>query len=307
MYNLLVTAEKGAWDNEHYVMPVSRFLEYTDEPLATSLKPLDDAVRKKLTSIPALFAYESPVGDDARVGWIEEIHGRAAELRLTVRFDDDLAPIPSARLEALMWELEIGSWEMNRTHWAVKQADLLAVLTGKGPAARSAPPYAMKPEVAAADVDAIAELGDERDLEVVARAVRDAIERNEPVLGLDRLHTFTTKLLRALCEKNGITTERDKPLHNLFGSYVKKLRDAGHIESEMTDRILKSNIAVMEAFNHVRNNQSLAHDNPLLNHNEASLIFNHVINTLRFVRELEGTFRRREATSKKNTPRKPQR
>ena len=59
----------------------------------------------------------------------------------------------------------------------------------------------------------------------------------------------------------------------------------------MTERILKTSISVMESFNDVRNNHSLAHDNALLNHNEALLIFNHVVNALRFVQELEAQLR----------------
>jgi hypothetical protein len=302
MYNLLVTAETGAWDRTDYVVPASRYLEYTNDGLAARLKPLDDGVRKELVSLPTLFAYESPVGDDARIGWIQAIHRRESEIRITFQLDGELAPIPAERLEALAWELEIGSWEMNRTHWAVKDVDLLAVLTSVTRVPRTHPPYVVKAAIDGADVDAIAELADERDLELVARAVRDAIESNEPVYGLDRLHTFTTKLLRSLCERNGLTTEREKPLHSLFGSYIKTLRDAGHIESEMTDRILRTSISVMESFNDVRNNQSLAHDNVLLNHNEASLIFNHVINTLRFVKELEGNLRRREQEAKPERP-----
>ena len=54
----------------------------------------------------------------------------------------------------------------------------------------------------------------------------------------------------------------------------------------MTDRILKSSISTLEAFNHVRNNQSLAHDNVLLNYDEALLIFNHVSASIRFLRGL---------------------
>jgi hypothetical protein len=40
------------------------------------------------------------------------------------------------------------------------------------------------------------------------------------------------------------------------------------IESRMTETILKSSISVLEAFNEVRNNKSLAHDNELLNESE---------------------------------------
>lgn len=68
---------------------------------------------------------------------------------------------------------------------------------------------------------------------------------------------------------------------------MKRLREAGHIESEMTLRILKSSISTLEAFNDVRNNQSLAHDNPILSYDEALLIFNHVASSIRFLRSIE--------------------
>lgn len=51
----------------------------------------------------------------------------------------------------------------------------------------------------------------------------------------------------------------------------------------MSERILKSSIAVLEAFNGVRNNHSLAHDNPVLNYNESVLIFNNISNIIRFI------------------------
>ena len=40
----------------------------------------------------------------------------------------------------------------------------------------------------------------------------------------------------------------------------------------MTELNLKSSISVLEAFNDVRNNKSLAHDNPILNYAEESLL-----------------------------------
>jgi hypothetical protein len=61
--------------------------------------------------------------------------------------------------------------------------------------------------------------------------------------------------------KHVLTVTQSKPLHSLFGEYVKRLRDGGYVESEMAVRILKSSISTMEAFNDVRNNRSLAHDN----------------------------------------------
>lgn len=136
-------------------------------------------------------------------------------------------------------------------------------------------------------LEAITAEGTERGFEVLARAVRDCIEKNEPEAGLDRLHTFVTKLIRTLAEKRGVAIDRDKPLHSIFGEYVKALRRADLIESEMTERILKSSISTLEAFNKVRNDESLAHDNPTLNYDESLLIFNHVCSAVRFIRALE--------------------
>jgi hypothetical protein len=148
---------------------------------------------------------------------------------------------------------------------------------------------------AVAEVDAIVRIGDEHDLDVVAKAVLDNIVKNELVIGLDRLHTFTTGFLRSLCERHGLKTERGKPLHSLFGELVRSLHQAGHIQSKMTASILKSLNAPLDAFNDVRNNQSLAHDNTLLNHEEAMLIFNHVTSSLRFLHDLETRVRKSES------------
>lgn len=157
----------------------------------------------------------------------------------------------------------------------------------------------LKQDAPVQELDALTKVAEEHDFEVVGKAVRDSIDRNDPVAGLDRLHTFVTKYVRRLCEGRGIVTDRDKPLHSIFGEYVRSLRSNGEIESEMTERILKSNISVLEAFNHVRNNQSLAHDNVLLGHDEALLIFNHVASLVRFLRELERRSKQREKKREK--------
>jgi hypothetical protein len=137
------------------------------------------------------------------------------------------------------------------------------------------------------ELDALTAISDERDFEAAAKAVREAIDKNEPEAGLDRLHTFVIKYVRSLCERAAIAVTREKALHSLFGEYVKFLEKNGVIESAMTLRILKSSISTLEAFNDVRNNQSLAHDNPILNYEEALLIFNHVSASIRFLRSVE--------------------
>ena len=137
------------------------------------------------------------------------------------------------------------------------------------------------------EIEAIQANTDEEGFEILAKAVRDSIERNEPEIGLDRLHTFLIKYFRGLCVKHGISVEKEKPLHSLVGEYIKTIKDKGLIESEMTERILKSTISVMDAFNSIRNNHSYAHDNKILNYHESLLIFGHVTSSIKFIESIE--------------------
>lgn len=122
-------------------------------------------------------------------------------------------------------------------------------------------------------------------LELLIGEMKSSLERGNPEAAIDRLHTFTTNFLKEICSKNNIKIDRDKPLHSLMGEYIKAKR--GILESNMSERILKSNISILEAFNDVRNNQSLARDNIVLNKIESKFIFNSVINAIKFLRAVE--------------------
>lgn len=128
---------------------------------------------------------------------------------------------------------------------------------------------------------------EESTLQALTKSVRQAIEANQPETGLDRLHTYFVSYLRRVCESNGVATTRDEPAHSVMGKYVKLLKNSGRIESEMTGRILTYAISTMDSFNRVRNEQSLAHPNPMLNYHEALLIFNHVVAVVNFIRAIE--------------------
>jgi hypothetical protein len=123
--------------------------------------------------------------------------------------------------------------------------------------------------------------------EMLTREVNEAIQRHALREGLDRLHGFVVAYMRALCERHGAAVTRETPLHSLVGLYAKAARERGLIQSEMSDRIVRSSISVMEKFNDVRNEQSLAHPNTVLNFDEALLIYRHVAATIRFLGALE--------------------
>jgi hypothetical protein len=147
------------------------------------------------------------------------------------------------------------------------------------------------------DAIVISEISRLDDFEQLAAGVQDSIAKNEPEAGLDRLHTFTVKFVRWLSERRGMIVDRDKSLNAIFGMYVKKLQELKIIDSRMTEMILKTSISVLDAFNDVRNNRSLAHDNALLNHEESLLIFNHVTTAIRFIWALEQSVAMKEAAT----------
>ncbi|USK30819.1 abortive infection family protein [Bacillus sp. CMF21] len=133
---------------------------------------------------------------------------------------------------------------------------------------------------------------EDKDFSVLAKIIKESIERNEPETALDRLHTYTVKYFRSLCRKHQISYDKDKALHSLYGEYVKVLEKNKLIESVMTLRILKTSISLLDAFNSVRNDKSFAHDNPTLNYQESMLIFKNISSMIEFIESVEGKLSR---------------
>jgi hypothetical protein len=131
MYNLLVTARDGAWDEGFYEFDKSRFLEYTTEGIASALKELSNSHIENLKSYPSLFAYEGE-DFDVRIGYLTSIKESGRNVLIEFEFQQDIAPIPFYKIKPIAPLLDIRSWEMNRTHWAVKDEDLFERLRTRG-------------------------------------------------------------------------------------------------------------------------------------------------------------------------------
>ena len=129
------------------------------------------------------------------------------------------------------------------------------------------------------------------DFETLNRDIYDALAKNEPVLVLDRLHTFAVKYLRELCQKHGISvsTQDGKlyPLHNLVGSLAKYYEHNNVFESEFSKKAMKMSISLFDSYNAIRNDKSFAHDNDLLDKREATYVVKILADTLTFIDEIE--------------------
>ncbi|WP_399632672.1 abortive infection family protein [Sporosarcina sp. SG10008] len=129
-------------------------------------------------------------------------------------------------------------------------------------------------------------------IQLLSKEIKEKIQGNEPELALDRLHTFSVRFFRELGKKHSLEFKKDDGLHTLLKNYREFIVGSGHIQSDMTIQILKLNTNVLNNFNFVRNNESFAHDNDVLNKIESKLICNHVISLLKFIDEVEEVFQK---------------
>ncbi|MBV9880971.1 MAG: hypothetical protein JO180_10775 [Gemmatirosa sp.] len=133
LYSLIVTGEAGAWSRPRNGMSRDRFGEHTVETLVSQFKKLDQTSLDRLQRLPAILAYEKVRDLPAHVARLRKVTlGADSEIRFEHEPVPGIAPISPDRLAELAWELDIGRYEMNRTHWAIKDVDLDRVLAEEG-------------------------------------------------------------------------------------------------------------------------------------------------------------------------------
>lgn len=146
MYNLLVTADFGAWNRHRYELDRSRFLEYTSDVVAERFKSLNSKQIDSLLQLPALFAYEGKT-EPMRVGRLTSIKALGRKLVVEFVLDDDIPELPYDSIEPIRVDLDIREWELNRTHWAIKDEKLFELLRSENllPARTPEPPGEQEP------------------------------------------------------------------------------------------------------------------------------------------------------------------
>lgn len=154
-------------------------------------------------------------------------------------------------------------------------------------------------EEVSSHTDLITPLYDESDFSKLATNIKEYIEKNEPELALDRLHTFYVKFIRGICTRHQIVYTNSESLNAIFGKYIKHLESLNIIESDMTIAILKYSINLLEKYNDVRNNKSFAHDNKLLNYKESLYIFDTLARLKGFIDSIEDEIRLKQKQEEK--------
>ena len=141
MYHLIVVGDSEVYDGNPVMLEGSRVLrEYTSAALSDRYSELTGDQIAELKRFPALFACEHATKTDARLGWLTRIQVRSDTARLCYAFDDSLPPISWEQIKVLEWDLDIDNYELNRTHWALKDVDLFEVLIENGQLSENTPP-----------------------------------------------------------------------------------------------------------------------------------------------------------------------
>lgn len=112
----------------------------------------------------------------------------------------------------------------------------------------------------------------DRTLEKLIADIERSLSVNKPEVAMDHLHTYCMKKFAHLLSVRGIKCDQDEALLARVGKYRKAIVSELGL-SEFTDRALKMTISLFDAFNEIRNNRSLAHDNQILEPSEARYIF----------------------------------
>ncbi|MBB4232177.1 TIR domain-containing protein [Rhizobium mongolense] len=140
MYNLLVVGSEGYWDETtEKTLGFDRVLSYTSVRLKSHFLPLSDKTVKDICGLPTLFAYEFakrlPKNKEdwtapALVGKILSVKEQKQEVLITFEIDRTIKPISVEDILRVAGELDIDlpGGESYRTHWAIKDVDLIDVL-----------------------------------------------------------------------------------------------------------------------------------------------------------------------------------
>ena len=132
MYNLVVSNLITDYLSEPITIDRTRFLEYTGDFIARQLGTLSNEGITALKSWPCLVMQEGRGEERAYVARLADVAARRKDitLSLTPLRHDNI--IRNADVWKLRDFLDIGQFEFNRHHWAVKDRDLIRVLADGG-------------------------------------------------------------------------------------------------------------------------------------------------------------------------------
>jgi hypothetical protein len=125
VYNLIVSANENEYEGEPILFDLSRCIrEYTDTDIKEKYSNLSEENINDIRRMPTIFAYEMFTRKEPKFGLIRGIVQRQMRVQISYEIFKIENIISPEQLEQYSFELDISGWELNRTHWAIKNVDL---------------------------------------------------------------------------------------------------------------------------------------------------------------------------------------
>lgn len=132
MFNLLISGHAESWDSSPYELERGRsVVEYTADEISERYKLFDERAIRELKSFPCLFVIENEQRE-SRIGYITNIRVRQATVVIDFVFDPIFPILRIGAIEDMRVDIDLGRWELSRTHWAVKDEPIFDILVRKG-------------------------------------------------------------------------------------------------------------------------------------------------------------------------------
>ena len=132
MFNLLISCGEDSWSKGQREFERSRVaIEYTADEISERYKSLDDRAIEELKSFPSLFVTENEE-TESRMGRITSLRLRRNSVVVGFEFDPIFPSLPMGAIGKIGTDIDLGKWELSRTHWAVKDEPIFDILLAHG-------------------------------------------------------------------------------------------------------------------------------------------------------------------------------
>jgi hypothetical protein len=132
LFNLIISYDPDSWSSSPQELQRSRVaIEYTADEISERYRNFDQETIEELKSFPTLFVTENEA-TESRIGHITNIRLRQNLVVFDFEFDNAFPALPIGAIESLRVDIDLGSWELSRTHWAIKDEPLFEILIKKG-------------------------------------------------------------------------------------------------------------------------------------------------------------------------------
>lgn len=132
MFNLIISYDPETWSTSPQEFQRSRVaIEYTADEISERYKNFDAETIEELKGFPTLFVTENEQ-TESRIGRVTNIRLRQNSVVFDYEFDEAFPVLPIGAIEAIRVDIDLGSWELSRTHWAIKDEPLFEILIKKG-------------------------------------------------------------------------------------------------------------------------------------------------------------------------------